>query len=247
MSDLIEKNQSTTDLLSRVLSDIFSETTNLIVNNNGTFNIKIMFDSKIFIIMEIVDNILGLVEIKKSTYTSNTSILLEKIVEFGRTISFIEYVVIEEDESRIYFDKISHKKLYINLFEISLLAYGMTWYNRNGFGKQNPKWANFIKSSLFDFLESIRFDNINNDFLSTYTKSSISDSFKDIILNLKLINNKKMIESEDIVYIEFICELLRYIFSPMSSDNFYEKDGEMYIQCKYVPDISSLYDVKLVL
>ena len=83
--------------------------------------------------------------------------------------------------------------------------------------------------------------------MNKYKERNISDAFKDIIENLKLINNKKIIEFEDIIYIQFIFDLLTHIYTFGKSEYVYEKIGEICLRYDYVPTVFSIYDIKLVL
>lgn len=241
----------TTELLSTSLSTILAGTRNRITCRNNVFSIKILYKYRIIVNMEIENNILNIIHVDKSKYVERTSDLMHKIILFAKNIPCISKIFISGDESKIYFQTNGKDKPYINLYQINLLSYGLTWYNRLGFGVQNPEWLSFIKRPLFDFLRNINFVDINSDILSKYETASIEEAFKDIILTLKSFGDD-IYDKKELMYVYFINNLLEYIMQQDEDENnekepFYEKDGKEYLICKYVPDILSYDDVEYVL
>lgn len=129
----------------------------------------------------------------------NTSELLDKVKIFARTNPLIKRVYIGFDDSHLVFVNLG-TKYFISLKALNLLAYGQTWYNRIGFGKQSDTWKDYINSPFI----------CQDIYWSRYNGYKISEVFLDIILNLRnkslLIDNVKYID--DVTYIKEVDKLL---------------------------------------
>jgi len=219
-------------------------------NNIRIFNIQLMEN---FIVIQDVSN---KTEKSISSYLSKAIIFGTLLkdrrevakIEIGGDASMIIFGVKDEDFlNKAIFNneqEFFKKTLSISLTYLNLLAYGKSWYNRLGFGEQSEEWDLFIKTPLISFLEKIKFPvtNIRVDMISIYKNATISETFQDIIQNLKSmstrengINNVLRVNTS---YVLFIFRLTEYIFS-------YPDECDEEFHYYYVPKISSDVSYKL--
>jgi len=238
-------------LLQEIFIDIsinIKSLSNLRINikyNNRTILTLIIKD-----IIGTIGKIIEIENLESSNYLNHTGQLLDKVIILGRSLN-VKKIIISGDESKIYFINTDKSKtIIINLYELSLLEYGLTWYNRYGFGFQKEEWEEFISQPLFPFLTAIDYLPENeNAFLDPYTNCSISEAFKDIAANLKIISRKdgiyNVIENNVIEYVEYISNCIKYIMK--GKNDFYVENDVEYLLTYYTPDIVSYNDLEFIL
>ena len=180
----------------------------------------------------------------------NISIYLKKSVIFCRMLQdfhTIEKILIWGDASSLIFKTIENvcdetDCIYLSLKFINLLAYGNSWYNRLGFGKQSDEWSIFIKKNFFILLFQTNIDLTDSELsiLFIYERCTISETFKDIICNLKEISIKKdriyIINEKYKEYVLLINKLLVHICE--EEDKEQTDEGLIYYTQKYIPNFN---------
>lgn len=216
------------NLIKNILQKYFPSYDILLFGNENIVNLKgiilneiirLSLNNNICITFYILDNYIIINVINRVSLTETTTSILQKFILFGRELSSIidlKGIKIGSDESSLIF-KSNNYKNDIPLMFISLLAYGQTFYNRLGFGKQDEEWNIFINESFIEFLNSIEYS--NNEYWKEYEGQNITTVFKDIINKLKFISRRDLlsniIDDNDVEYIINVRKLIYYIIKNM--------------------------------
>lgn len=160
--------------------------------------------------------------------------ILSKLIIFSKVIRefiYLKSITIGGDTSNLNFNTIdnnlyqvtnkrgvkSYQNFRLELKYLNIFAYGMSWYNRIGFGDQSIEIKNFIKTPFISYLKEIKYNDIEL-WNVKYKDCLICDVFKDIIRNLKLItlqriNKINIVKNDDLDYLLNVRNLLDYMSS----------------------------------
>lgn len=158
----------------------------------------------------ILEDIIRIERINKCNSYNTTNFILN-FIDFFKDLNLIYYIEIEIDVSYLKFYDIK-----IDLSKLSLLTYGMTYYNRLGFGKQNEEWLLFIENSIVLILNKIIHINLEDikiieDFSNIFIKYE-DETISSVFLKVKKYLQTTEEELLDRNILQIIKRILELIF-----------------------------------
>lgn len=178
------------------------------------YRFTIFFENNMLYQILMYDDHIELQWIYRAHSNISTSEYIKKSILFAQKIPEIYCIVIGGDDSKLVFQN-NDWYTSVNLPLLNLFAYGKTWYNRLGFGKQSLEWEKFINTPFLKLLENTNYNGIQK--FSEYFSCTISNTFINIISKLKKITTKNLngylnnIENSDKKFVEQISELLYFL------------------------------------